>query len=255
MLLYQMSKLLSVGLQSVIRAETRNHNLAVFASDWHTVRSACCGYLQPSFLPIPFCHHPRRHKMRQLTLPFSLRGVGGTVKIEAVRNENPSRWGCDIVSPDTGTQETAKGFPVITAEVLHATRGYGAAMGWIQFVKSTDASDPEIFELDPIPVFSDMAMPFTVFGQLPMLFDAPFRDSVYEMRWEARSYLCILRDGLITKKVLPPLVAFSWGFRRDVNGAIEIESIEPLEAQVWEEHLPLLQKTFPGWQFEGGAQG
>jgi hypothetical protein len=163
-------------------------------------------------------------------------------------NEDPSGWGCCLLDP-TLSPDAALGYPVCIARVEPPGRGYAAAMGWVQLVRSSDSEDdPLAYEIDPLTIHRDVNTPFAWFGAPPTFFDAPFRTERYPMTWRARSYLCASPDGVMTPQA-HPLTAFSWGF--DVTEELSIDLIppEPLGIATWEEHTGTLRRTYPGWLF------
>lgn len=143
-------------------------------------------------------------------MPFTLRGVSGQIHVSLVVNDDPLRYGCDLLDPDL-PPDAAQGYPVCRAEIEHDADGYAAAMGWVQLVRSTDAA-PE-FEMDPLALFREVATPFAFFGIKPTMFDAPFRDEKYDLTWRAETFLCAIPDGVMSQHA-QPLAGFGWGLRR-----------------------------------------
>ena len=182
--------------------------------------------------------------MGQSSFPFSLRGNAGHVRVSIVANEDPIRVGCDLLDRAL-PPDAARGFPVCEATPVIDLDGYAGACGWIQVVQSTDSSGE--FELDPLSLFRDVDTPFAFFGIRPILFDAPFRETRYDLSWTARSFLCAVPDAVMSK-VVEPVVAFEWGFTV-VAETISIKIPQALETTVWDEHVALLQRTFTGWAF------
>lgn len=97
------------------------------------------------------------------------------------------------------------GLPVCTATIDYAGTGYAAAMGWVQFVRSTDSGRPDVFELDPLALYKDVNTPYAFFGITPTLFDAPYRDAEQDLVWRARSYLATTPDAVLTPTAVPLL--------------------------------------------------
>jgi hypothetical protein len=112
---------------------------------------------------------------------FTFAAARGQVNVVVAVNANPQMLGC---------RPAAKGFPYSSASVSDAARGYAAAMGWIQLVRSTDgASGGASFEMDPLEPLGPVSHPFAFFGFLPTLFDAPPRDTpsaTWTGRWRRR---------------------------------------------------------------------
>jgi hypothetical protein len=87
--------------------------------------------------------------------------------------------------------------------VAYQAQGYAAVFGWTQMVRSTDSA-PDRFEMDPIALYQQILTPYAFFGIRPELFDAPSRESRYDMTWEAHSFLCISPDAVLTRHVQGP---------------------------------------------------
>jgi hypothetical protein len=82
-----------------------------------------------------------RATVSSMRFKFDLRKHRGCVEVWVVPNDDPESLGC---------RPSERGFPVCTATVSYAGRGYAAAFGWIQLVRSTDdASGGLEFEMDP----------------------------------------------------------------------------------------------------------
>jgi len=122
-----------------------------------------------------------------MDLPFNLEGAPGRVAVAVEVNDDPEALGC---------VPAARGFPYCTATVSHPARGYAAALGWIQLVRSSDGDrGGDEFEIDPYEPLGHVPHPFAFFGFLPTLFDAPSRDPVIDMDWLAHSFLCRLTEA------------------------------------------------------------
>lgn len=91
--------------------------------------------------------------------------------------------------------------------------------------------------MDPLALFRDVATPFAFFGIAPTLFDAPFRESRYDLVWKARAFLAASHDGVMSKTI-HPLAAFEWGFTV-AEGAIIIDDPTELSVATWNEHRQL----------------
>jgi hypothetical protein len=173
-------------------------------------------------------------------LPFSLAGAPGHVDVVVAVNTDPLALGCT---------PAARGFPYCSASISHPARGYAAALGWIQLVRSTDgASRGASFEMDPFEPLGAASHPFAFFGFLPTLFDAPSRDPISDMAWTAHSFLC--RLGERTHRT-HALLGFSWGFLiRDAT--ITLRGPEPLDPADWDAHRPMLAREYPSWSVAPG---
>lgn len=66
-----------------------------------------------------------------MRLDFRLHDASGSVEVAVEPNKNPE----SLAKPPF-----AKDFPVCTATVTFAGKGYKAAMGWVQLVRSTDGA-------------------------------------------------------------------------------------------------------------------
>jgi hypothetical protein len=167
---------------------------------------------------------------------FTLRTVAGLVTVHLAPNEDPAAIGCP---------PHARGFPVCTASVRHASGGYAAMLGWIQLVRSTDnASRGARFEMDPFEPLGSVPHPFCWFGLKPTLFDAPSRRAADDMKWVSHSFLGFVGDAHEARAIL----GFSWGFTLK-QGRPHIVAAEPLRPDDWNGHLPLLRDQHQSWEF------
>lgn len=189
--------------------------------------------------------------MLELTVPFLMRGVSGEIDVQIESGADLTAGSATAEVPGFAEADWAwaRAFPACTATVSHPARGYDAICGWIQFVRSTDSSQPQIYEMDPLPFTHDLELPYCWYGTRPILFDAPSRESRQDLVWRAHSFLCA-SPGVIDRTVAP-LAGFSWGF--DVkDGAITFAEPAILSAGEWTAHLGLLDETFPRWTFLAG---
>jgi hypothetical protein len=174
-----------------------------------------------------------------MRLEFTLRALPGAVDVTLEPNEDPAALGC---------RPSGRGFPVCTATVSYPGRGYAAALGWTQLVRSTDgASGGAEFELDPYEPLGRLPHPFCWFGFAPTLFDAPSRRSRAPIEWTAHSFLCFIGRTHEARAI----VGFSWGFSIR-NEQISIDAPEALPAGAWDMHVPLLREEHPTWEFARG---
>jgi hypothetical protein len=121
--------------------------------------------------------------------------------------------------------------------------------GWTQLVRSTD-SDPDRFEMDPIALYQQIPTPYAFFGVRPELFDAPSRESRYDMDWEAHSFLCAGPDAVLTRRV-QAVAGFRWGFTIS-HQEITFAPLAALESEAWDSHLNLFRTSYLSWNFDGG---
>lgn len=174
---------------------------------------------------------------------FMLDGERGSVDVVVEVNTDPEAMGCG---------PAARGFPYCEASVIHSARGYAAALGWVQLVRSTDgASGGKSFEMDPFTSLGPVSHPFAFFGFLPTLFDAPSREQVRELDWTAHSFLTRFGEG---DRTVEAILGFTWGFAMS-GGAITPRGPGRLRPQDWDEHLAILTLEYPGWSFAPGFRG
>ena len=175
-----------------------------------------------------------------MQVEFAWAGARGHVTVAVAVNSDPEALGC---------RPAARGFPYCSASISHPARGYAAALGWIQLVRSTDGSSGgEWFEMDPFEPLGRVDHPFAFFGFLPTLFDGPSRDPIRDMDWTAHSFLCHLGEQ---EREAHAILGFSWGFVvRD--GTITPSGPDALGSQDWDAHRPVLVREHPTWSFASG---
>jgi hypothetical protein len=183
-----------------------------------------------------------------LRVPFTLRGISGLISVSVTGNTDPDAIGYSLLSGGLPT-DAARGFPVCRATVTYAAEGYAAMFGWTQMVRSTDSA-PDRFEMDPIALYQQIPTPYAWFGVRPELFDAPSRDSRYDMTWEAHSFLCVSPDAVLTRRV-QAIMGFSWGFTINQQD-MTFTPPATLGAETWDTHLELLSTSYPDWIFDSG---
>ena len=179
-----------------------------------------------------------------LVIPFRLRGLDGAVTVDMVRNEDPKRWGYDLLG--RFPKDQAVGFPVLRASVVYPAEGYRTAMGWIQLVYyGEDPQDPEVL-VDLTPQHADAGTPYAFWGFCPAFFDAPSTQQA-GIRWSADAFLATSPDALMTKTVLP-VCGFRWGYSttRRPPGLL---SPERVGAEAWNPARAVLAEGFPNWEF------
>lgn len=104
--------------------------------------------------------------------------------------------------------------------------------------------------MDPIAIYAEVATPFAWFGVKPEAFDAPSRESLYDMDWEAHCFLCVAPDAVVTRRV-QAICGFSWGFAiHDEHVRFAAPTI--LGREAWDEHLHLMRASYPTWTFDTG---
>ena len=170
-------------------------------------------------------------------------GYEGRVVTFIERTTDPALW---------GAWEGAKDLANCRATIEFDGRGYLQRFGWVQLVRSTDnAFGGEKFEMDPFDPFSlyeRAPTPYCWYGTLPTLFDAPSRDERVQLDWIAHSFLAV-SPARGDRRVVTPLLGFSWGFHIADDGSVALEDVVALTTVDWEAHLPYLRDTYPDWQF------
>jgi hypothetical protein len=178
-----------------------------------------------------------------MEINFSYQGNKGRVVISVEKTLEPAIL---------GARDGAFNLANCTATVEFAGRGYLQLFGWVQLVRSTDnAFQGEKFEMDPFDPFKlyeGAPSPYCWYGILPTLFDAPSRDERVYLDWVAHSFLAAspLRGD---RRIVTPLLGYSWGFRIADDGNVTLHPIAALTATDWEAHIPYLQDCYPGWSF------
>lgn len=174
-----------------------------------------------------------------MRLDFSLRGAPGSVDVAIEPNTDPEAL---------GSPTFARGFPVCTATVTYAEKGYKAALGWVQLVRSTDnASAGAEFEMDPFEPLGPTPHPFCFFGFSPVLFDAPARQSSEDMTWRAETFLCFV-PMQADRREARAMLGFTWGFTIHER-EISLASPSRLAPEEWNKHRAFLKRAHPDWVF------
>ena len=151
-----------------------------------------------------------------------------------------------------GARAGAFGLANCKATIEFSADGYLALLGWVQLVRSTDnAFHGQQFEMDPFDPFQlyeRAPTPYCWYGITPTLFDAPSRDDRTNLDWIAHSFLAAspLRGD---RKVVTPLLGFSWGFQVFDEKNIVLKPVTSLTAADWQEHVPYLCECYKEWQF------
>lgn len=76
---------------------------------------------------------PTDSASRTATIAFARRSAEGGVTITYSANNDPARWGFDLLGLSFGA-EVARGFPVVQAKTSFPREGYAALLGWAQVV-------------------------------------------------------------------------------------------------------------------------
>jgi hypothetical protein len=216
-------------------------------------------------------------KMQNISVPFKCRGQDGRVNITLQPNHDHNHaWGLGVIFPFIPRHKYAlhfDGFPVLTAVTEYPiprnpSSGYGSLFGCIQFVKETKADGSGDWEMDIFPYAKDLKTPFATWGFNPTMFDAPAKlwDEYGKkddgLVWRAQSYLCILNDAGMSKRVkVIPGVAFRWGYdvhieKVEKGGSLELKRTitikypERLDTEAeWTARLGMLRELYPEWTF------
>jgi len=62
------------------------------------------------------------------SMPFTLRGVSGQIHVSLVVNDDPLRYGCDLLDPDL-PPDAAQGYPICRAEIEPGSTGAVGVIG------------------------------------------------------------------------------------------------------------------------------
>jgi hypothetical protein len=184
----------------------------------------------------------------EISLAFRVRQIDGRVRIRYGRNEDPRRWGYDLLGLDFETG-VAHGFPVIEAEVEYPAEGYAAIMSWIQVVRYwVGAQQEPTVIVDVAPQLREARMPYFSFGIRPRFFDAP---AITERNvvWRAWAFLTYSPDALMTP-VVEPACGFRWGY--DVReGSVEPTELLLAGRDEWLDIREDLGARYLDWTFGG----
>ncbi|QIN84763.1 hypothetical protein GBA63_20530 [Rubrobacter tropicus] len=182
--------------------------------------------------------------MASIALPFALRGLDGLVTVERVVNDDPRRWGYDVLGRFPADQ--AEGFPVVRASVGYPAEGYRSAMGWIQLVyHGEDPENPEVL-VDLPPQHADAGTPYAFWGFCPSFFDAPSTRQA-DIHWVADAFLATSPDALMTRTVMP-VCGFRWGYATTRKPPV-LSPLERVGAEAWDRARAALIERCPGWEF------
>jgi hypothetical protein len=196
------------------------------------------------------------------TFPFSLHGAEGAVSVSYVANEDPERWGYGLLDL-SWPSSLALGLPVLEARVSSSLEGYAAVMAWIQVVRIhvSDVSTSLVANgekappgdhswVDGPPHLRGLGIPFVSFGYCPTLFDAP-ASTESDIRFVADSFLTASPDALISRRS-EACAGVRWGYSTEKGQTPELRPITQLNEKDWAQALPILEATFPDWDFGTG---
>jgi hypothetical protein len=181
--------------------------------------------------------------------PFRLRGLDGVVLVSLTRNEDPERWGWQLLGLDVPLEHIV-GFPVIEANVEYPAEGYAAVLGWVQVVRYEATDEPETVVLaDVAPQLQGLGMPYVAFGVRPTYFDSP-AISAPEADWRAATFLTASPDVLLSR-VIEPVCGFCWGYRRK-GGVSELVEATRADEKDWFDAREELVARYPNWEWRPG---
>jgi hypothetical protein len=183
--------------------------------------------------------------------PFELSGRAGEAVVSYGRNDDPARWGYDLLGLDF-PWEVARGFPVLRADISYAADGYAAVLGWMQVVSMSVAGEAEARAMvDVPPQLIGSGFPYACFGVEPTMFDAPsttHRDVV----WVARTFLTASPDRLMTK-VVAPVIGFRWGYTIK-SGQVTVDGLAPASGDDWAVARAVIGAQYSDWEFLGAFE-
>lgn len=185
-----------------------------------------------------------------ITIPFRLRGAQGQATVQYGVNEDPVRWGYQVLGLDWYRAELVRGFPVMQATVDYPAEGYAAELGWIQIVRY-EVRDPGEEErttvFDVPPQLAETETPYAAFGVRPTFFDAPATDAK-NVTWEADTFLVYTPDAVLSR-ILRQICGFRWGYRVQ-DGVVLLNQLSIAEPSDWDRNLSELRQRFGTWTFE-----
>jgi hypothetical protein len=176
-------------------------------------------------------------------MDFRLFDAPGWIDVGVEPNTEPEALGCPPY---------AKDFPVCTATVTCAGRGYTKRL--LVGCKSSAPVTARVGAGSSRSTRSNRSVSpltrFVFFGFAPVFFDAPGRRSRHDMDWTAESFLCFV-PMLARRRVTRAILGFSWGF------GIRDETVRPrapttLPPNEWNKHLGLLRREHPSFAFATG---
>jgi hypothetical protein len=185
-------------------------------------------------------------------ITFTLRSTTGHVEITYTVNEDPARWGYDLLNLDFEVN-AARGFPVMEARAKYAAEGYAGLLGWVQVVDYTVFHDLGPGETvwvapDAAPQAREANTPYTSFGIEPVIFDAPaFTER--NVDWTARTFLTYTPDCLMTP-IVEPICGFRWGYVIE-DGAVTPKDLATSVMDDWIQARRVLRLRLPTWTFGG----
>jgi len=185
-----------------------------------------------------------------LTRRFHGAGRSGTVRAYYGVTMRPSESGFRFLAGWAGIPTAGVGFPTIKCEVESDRPGYGSALGWVQWVTQEFGDGrASVTLVDRPPSLLDRDLPFLSFGYAPTVFDAPAFNSLPEVDWCARLFLCTA-PMLSREETIRPLFGVVWGYRIAAEG--RRPTPYPLVGATradWSEARRALTAGHPEWKF------
>ncbi len=185
----------------------------------------------------------------ELCVPFHFRGYTGQIDVYCDVNEDPSAWGLDKLSLPMAL-DRVRGFPIMHAVLTFDGEGYNAEFGWIQTLSICAQPSGKSFHLlDKFGAFESLDTPYSAFGYLPDLFDAPALDALpgSTITWRADAFLTV-RPTLTSACDVGYVAAFRWGFDV-IDQQPMIVPPQPLEREDWNQIRTFLTEQCPNWNF------
>ena len=188
----------------------------------------------------------------KIQIPFKNHKYQGQVTIDISENDNPSKYGFDILTNSKQDLSNVNGFPVCEAIVsTFSGKGYHSYMGWIQFI-SYEINGKQYIEIDRAPMYQNVDSPFFSWGVTPTLLDAPAmlendRSRKSKVKWAAEAFLVSSPNGLMDKSLLP-IASFTWGYSISEDKKVRIYNPRNTKLENWSEYTELLNKEFPNWK-------
>ena len=193
-----------------------------------------------------------------LQLPFANYGYGGIVEAVYEENPGPEVSGFDLLRDAVGFDvELCRGYPMLQARVReYAGPHYGRYVGWIQVITERRYRSPKDrtgvtgSQVDLSEKERALGYPFFAFGYPADFFDAPCHNLGGDAKlcWTADAFL-VGYPCRMNGETVRFLVGMRWGYDEDAGGCTRIHPITAIDSAVWNGHLPLLRRDFPGWEF------
>jgi hypothetical protein len=203
----------------------------------------------------------------QQRIPFTLNDRSGRVTVTYGPGQDPVQAGFDALPGLNFDLRLCLGYPVLQAQIDdYAGSGYRTICGWIQIITREcygreDAERTNLLRsrsIDLFPAMHGAGIPWSVYGNLPGLFDAPclnLGDNA-ELTWIADTFLTTvpLRSR---EQEIDRLLGFRWGYREygpTAGKPVELLPLQVTDGQAWNHHLDFLRQEFGAWTFREASQ-